>query len=153
MIDQQAMMLGYYEEHHCSQQWRGFLAALAEEFEDQLGTPELRGLMGRIGERFARATTLPTCETLDELTEAINTSWMTLDWGWVSIEDDADHLAIHHACAPLRSAFGEEGMNWAPAFLEGVYQHWFSVLGIDPALRVREVAGVNNGVLEFRLGR
>ncbi|MCY0387542.1 cellulose synthase [Robbsia sp. Bb-Pol-6] len=153
MVDQQAMMLGYYEEHQCSKQWRGFLLALAEEFEEQLGASELRGLMTRIGERFARATALPPCETLEQLTEAINETWVLLDWGWVTIEDDADYLAIRHACAPLRAAFGKGGAGWAPAFLEGVYQHWFSVLGIDPVLRVREAPGVDDGVLEFRLGR
>lgn len=153
MADQQAMMLAYYEEHQCSKQWRGFLLALAEEFEDQLGAPELRGLMTRIGERFARATALPPCETLEQLTEAINETWVLLDWGWVTIEDDADHLAIRHACAPLRAAFGKSGAAWAPAFLEGVYQHWFSVLGIDPVLRVREAGCGDDGMLEFRLGR
>jgi hypothetical protein len=152
MIDQQ-MMLAYYEEHRCSTQWRMFLSSMAEEFEEQLGTPDLRSLMSKIGERFARATTLPACETLDQLVDAINGIWGMLDWGLVSIGDDADYLSILHANAPLSAAFGPKALSWTPAFLEGVYQHWFSVLGIDPALRVREFAGAHEGMFEFRLSR
>jgi hypothetical protein len=153
MMDVGASMLAYYEEQQCSKQWRGFLGALADEFEDQLGEQKLRALMGRVGERFAIATTLPACETMDELNLVINDVWRELNWGWVVIEDDADHLVILHACAPLAGAFGREGLAWAPGFLEGVYQHWFSVLGIDPALRIREIPGSDDGVLTFRLGR
>jgi hypothetical protein len=153
MSDQQSIMLDYYEGHQCSTQWGSFLLAMAEEFEDQLGAPELRALMARIGERFARATSLPACETLDQLTDAINAVWSVLDWGQVGIADDADYLVISHACSPLRAAFGRHALAWTPAFLESVYQHWFSVLGIDPALRVREVASAHDGILEFRLGR
>ncbi|MGI4903545.1 MAG: cellulose biosynthesis protein BcsD [Janthinobacterium lividum] len=154
-MEQQQAMLEYFQVKHCSSQWRDFLGALGEEFENQLDLPELRALMARIGERFAPRSALGTCETLDELEAEINRIWFGLDWGWVAITDHGDHLGIAHYCAPLLTGFGGRSAAWIPAFLEGVYQHWFSTLGIDPALRVREDAQINPdaGILAFKLAR
>jgi hypothetical protein len=143
----------YYENRRCAPQWRDFLGALAEEFEGQLKTPQLRELLRNIGERFGRRHALVECHTLDDLEVAINSVWDELDWGCVQIDDAGDYLAVRHLCAPLRAAFGSPAMNWVPAYLEGVYQQWFNTLGVDPALRIREVPSDVEGALEFRLQR
>ena len=51
-----APTLNYLLDRTTSRQWRGFLAALAEEFQTQLGADELRQLMARIGQRFGAAS-------------------------------------------------------------------------------------------------
>jgi hypothetical protein len=156
MTDSQKSILSYYESRQCSSQWRGFLGVLAEEFEGQLGVPELRELMRRIGERFARRAALRACDTLQDLELAINAIWAAQDWGWVQVLDGADYLAIRHYCSPLRAAFGAESASWASAYLEGVYQQWFNALGVNASLqlRVREALQADaDGALEFRLAR
>ena len=152
----QKSILSYYENRQCSTQWRSFLGVLAEEFEGQLGVPELRELMRRIGERFARTAVLGACETVRDLEAAINSVWAARDWGWVQVFDGDDYLAIRHYCSPLRTAFGEASASWASGYLEGVYQQWFNALGVNASLqlRVREALQADaDGALEFRLAR
>lgn len=154
MMGTQEASLEYFQQHRCALQWRDFLGALAEEFDEQLQTPELRALASRIGERFARRLPLPHCETLEDLHHGINEVWSRLDWGWVEIGDAGDYIEIAHHCAPLTAALGEASRAWSPAFLEGVYQQWFNELGIDPALRVRQETSEEQGAsLWFRLAR
>ena len=52
--------------HHlqCSRQWRGFLAAQAEEFASALPPQELATLMARIGMRFAAEHPLSARDTV-----------------------------------------------------------------------------------------
>lgn len=151
MDDQQAS-LEYFSEQQCASQWRGFLSALAGEFTEQLPAEDLRALWRRIGERFAAATPLGDCQTLDDLEAAINRIWAQLNWGWVRIDDQGDALAIRHHCAPLRAAFGAQALPWSAGYLEGAYQSWFSSLGIDPGLHIRQAPEVLDA-LEFRLAR
>ncbi|RKP47840.1 cellulose synthase [Pararobbsia silviterrae] len=137
------------------------LRALADEFDTQLGVPELRALMSRIGARFARAKPLGPCATLDDVELALNRVWAALDWGWAEIADLSEHLSVRHFCAPLEGAFGANGAVWASAFLEGVYQRWFADLGAGDQLALRQVepppaidvGGVAKTYYEFQLAR
>jgi hypothetical protein len=144
-----ATLLDYYTRHHTSVQWRGFLTALADEFETQLDTSQLRVLMTRIGARFAASYPAANCTTLDDLSVFLNSVWSALDWGFVRLSEQSAYLSIEHACAPL-AAFGERAAAWAPAFLEGAYQYWLSELGAG-ALRLREAESGAPGIVEFRL--
>ena len=154
-------ILAYYGDRQVSSQWRDLLRAMADEFDTQLGVPELRALMGRIGERFAAGKPLGPCATLDDLELALNRVWSALDWGWVEIVDLSGHLAVRHYCAPLEAAFGAKAAIWASAFLEGAYQRWFLDLGAGERLAVRQVepsptldvGGVGHLFYEFRLAR
>lgn len=154
-------ILAYYGDRQVSAQWRDVLRALADEFDTQLGVPELRALMARIGERFARGKPLGACETLDDLELALNRVWSSLDWGWTELVDLSEHLAVRHFCAPLEAAFGARAALWASAFLEGAYQRWFFDLGAGERLALRqidsqpviEIGGVPHGFYEFRLAR
>lgn len=142
----------YLLERRISTQWRGVLAALADEFEAQIGRNELRQLMNRVGNRFAAAHPLPACDSTHELAAALNALWRETDWGFVELADDADYLSIVHYCAPL-PAFGESALAWTPAFLEGAYQYWLGVLGAD-GLAVKQAGEFDqNATIEFRLAR
>lgn len=146
-----APLLDYYTRHHASTQWRAFLTALAEEFETQLETAQLRELMARIGVRFADAHPAIACATLDDLASFFNKTWSSLDWGFVNLVEQSDYLAIEHFCAPL-AAFGTAGAIWTPAFLEGAYQRWLHALGAG-TLALQQVQTGNLHALEFRLAK
>jgi len=145
-------ILDYLLARQISPQWRGMLAALAEEFEAQIGHVELRQLMYRVGCRFAAAHTLPPCGSTADLANALNARWQEADWGYVELSDEPEYLRIAHCCAPLL-AFGASALSWTPAFLEGVYQTWLTALGAD-GLSVAQVGEFDErATLEFRLGR
>jgi Cellulose synthase subunit D len=146
-----ASLLDYYTRHQASTQWRGFLTALAEEFESQLDTVQLRQLMARIGVKFAGSHSPGACATLDELASFFNATWSSLDWGFVNLVERDEYLAIEHYCAPL-AAFGGNADAWTPAFLEGAYQHWLRELGAG-ALVLRQADSGDRRALEFRLAK
>jgi hypothetical protein len=144
----------YLSDRQCSRQWKSFLGALADEFSAQLDVGDLRALMHRVGVRFATQTVLERCQTVDDMQFAMSKIWVALDWGWVSVEEAADHLLITHNCAPLRAAFGPGALQWTPAFLEGVYQRWFQEQGSGTELVVVQHSQPDSaGCVEFRLGR
>jgi hypothetical protein len=145
-----ATLLDYYTRQQTSMQWRGFLTALAQEFETQLETSQLRQLMERIGVRFAASHPAVACTTLDDLASFFNATWSSLDWGFVHLIERDDYLAIRHFCAPL-AAFGEKAAVWAPAFLEGAYRHWLREMGAG-ALVLKQADTDDRHALEFRLG-
>lgn len=144
-----ATLLDYYTRHQTSAQWRGFLTALADEFDAQLDTAQLRVLMTRIGARFAANYPAANCTTLDDLSVFLNGVWSSLDWGFVRLTEQSAYLSIEHGCAPL-AAFGERAAAWTPAFLEGAYQHWLGELGAG-ALKLQEVDSAAPYICEFRL--
>ena len=144
-----ATLLDYYTRHQTSVQWHGFLTALAEEFETQIDTSQLRVLMSRIGARFAAKHPAGECTTLDDLAAFLNSIWSGLDWGFVRLAERDDYLSIEHSCAPL-AAFGERAAPWVSAFLEGAYQHWLRELGAG-SLALQEYQSANAHTYEFRL--
>ncbi|MBN8797846.1 MAG: hypothetical protein J0H45_00570 [Stenotrophomonas nitritireducens] len=50
-----AELLDGYRDRSCARQWRGFLQAMAAEFDQALPEEESARLMARIGQRFADA--------------------------------------------------------------------------------------------------
>ncbi|ARP79415.1 hypothetical protein CAL12_00305 [Bordetella genomosp. 8] len=147
----QGAELEYLHGRLCTPQWRDFLRAQAEEFRAHLSTDELRGLMHRIGARFAALYPLPACGSIAELRDAMNAAWKPLDWGLVELADQDDAaLLIEHLCSPLSAAFGPGELDWTPAFLEGVYQGWMSAAGAGDTLQVRlQHADPTTGSLRF----
>lgn len=147
--------LVYFSKQRCSAQWQVFLAAFANEFGQQIPVPELRVLMARLGTSMAQAISPPVGNTIAELEESINSIWFDMEWGWVSLEEKDDGLYILHHVAPLYGAFGEEALAWSPAILEGIYAHWFSLMGAGAELRIVQVfpAKTDNLLIVFRFGR
>jgi hypothetical protein len=150
MQDPMSTIVSYFAEQRPSAQWRDFLAALAEEFEIQFDTAQLRQLMARVGERFAAAHEVGPCGSLDVLAEALNAIWHEFDWGFVDLVETREHLTILHFCAPL-DAFGPNSSAWAPGFLEGAYRYWLRALGAGSALSLNQMQMENPLALEFHL--
>lgn len=147
--------LDYFTRQQRSTQWGAFLAAFASEFGQQIPVAELRVLMVRLGTSMAKGIAAPAGDTIAQLEDSINSIWFAMDWGWVSLVEKNDGLYIEHHAAPLLGAFGEEGLSWSSAILEGIYAHWLSTLGAGSELRISQVqpAAPDSLLLVFRFGR
>jgi len=148
-------ILSYYQRISCSAQWMEFNRAMAAELSAGLPADEIRQLFRRIGERVAQALPVARCDTLDQLSAGFNARWAAIDWGFASLDEDADFLRITHACSPLAQSFGAEAEDWAAGFFEGAYQDWFAAQGLPPGLSVRADASAPDASaqLVLRLGR
>jgi len=145
----------YIARRQISAQWQPFLTAFSIEFGQQIPIAELRVLMARLGKSMAEKLPMPAGNTIAALEESINAIWLEMDWGWVQLSEKNDGLFVEHHVAPLRTAFGEDALSWSPAILEGVYEHWFSVIGAGSQLQLTQVKtnGADNQLLVFRFGR
>ncbi len=145
-------LLDYYRQQACSRQWRGFLVALADEFDSALSSAELERLMSRIGERFGRAHPLPAVETLSDLQDAANAVWSSTDWGRVKFDEQAEQVRIQHAASPLSTVLGAR-VGWDTGFLEGVYRQWFRAAGMVSVLDIRCIHSDKTDVAIYTLSR
>lgn len=147
--------LVYFSRQRCSPQWQTFLSAFSTEFGQQIPVAELRVLMSRLGTSMAQTMTAPAGNTIAELAESINSIWFDMDWGWVRLIEKEDGLYIEHHVAPLHGAFGEDALAWSPAILEGIYAHWFSLMGAGTELQISQMqpAKPDNLLIVFRFGR
>ncbi|WP_186061268.1 cellulose biosynthesis protein BcsD [Burkholderia gladioli] len=137
-------------EQNLSSQWRGFLRALAEEFESQLSPDELRHLMFRVGCRYAGEHALAPCESTADLEHALNLHWASVRWGYVELSDQGSHLRIVHYGAPI-TAFGNGALAWMPAFLQGSYQTWLDAMGASQLTVVQSGSEDDGFAVEFLL--
>lgn len=147
--------LGYFSRQQCSVQWQSFLNAFAGEFGQQIPVAELRVLMSRLGVSMAQNMIAPAGVTMAELEQSINDIWFEMSWGWVSLIEKDSGLYIEHHVSPLQSAFGADALAWTPAILEGIYAHWFAMLGAGSDLQLTqfEPAQPDSMVIVFRFGR
>jgi hypothetical protein len=122
-----------------SPQWGPFLGVLGLEISAGLDAVAARRLMRRLGEGMAEQLPLPGSSVLLDLEAAMNSIWSRLHWGRVELNDAGQALQIVHHGAPLVAALGADSQAWAPALLEGVYEHWFRAAGAASRLRVRQV--------------
>lgn len=136
-MDTGATFIQYYERKSCSAQWLEFNRGLAAELSAGLPPEDLRQLFFRIGQRLAHAMPVPACNTLSDLQDHFNARWDGIDWGFTVLSEDADGVAITHACSPIAVAFGPESTDWSVGFFEGVYQAWFDSQRMPPSLRVQ----------------
>ena len=142
----------YAQRLQCRRQWRGFLAALSQEFAQALPAQDLSLLMARVGTRFAVEHPLIASDTVDALQSAMNQVWDGMDWGLVEIVPSAGGMEVHHRFSPLAAAFGPTEADWAVGFLLGVYQQWFDAAGAG-GMKVQAVAPLDSlGTAHLRLG-
>lgn len=153
MSDLEQQSLRYFTQRECDPQWQAFLSALSAELSEQLSLPELRGFFYAVGARMAAQSPVESGTSLNDMEQAFN-RWLSLrNWGFVKIEDRHNALEFLHSCAPLRAAFGEQGMVAAGAIIEGLYSAWLQQVGIEEQLELRQI-GVAEGIadtLRFRL--
>ena len=154
-MDIEENVFQYYERRACSAQWLAFNRGMAAELSAGLPPEDIRQLFFRIGRRVAEALPVAPCETLADLQSQFNAHWHGIDWGFSSLREEADCVAITHACSPIAMAFGPEATGWSTGFLEGVYQAWFDAQRMPPSLRVMAFEGgaPAGPVVELRLGR
>ena len=145
----------YLEDVQCSRQWQAVLALLADELQSQTDADELRAVMKRIGARLVAEWPAFGCDSLEELQGAVNAIWRDMNWGWVEMQDNGDHINLTHYASPLRAAFGDAAMQWTPALLEGVYGDLFGRLGADATLQLRQLPAEPDdaGDVRFIFGR
>lgn len=147
-----AELLDGYRERSCAKQWRGFLQAMAAEFDQALPSEESARLMARIGQRFADAHVLPPAATVEALQASVNAVWAECEWGWAVFEEYPDHLRIAHACSPLAVALARD-TDWQHGFLEGAYRHWLRGAGMLAVLDVRHLATESRDISIFTVAR
>lgn len=147
--------LAYYTKRQCSEQWRIFLTVLAEDLSEQMNAADRRQFMLNLGQRMAAKMPLPNVDSLVELESTINNLWLQMDWGYVTLSEQDNHLAIKHHCAPLHEAFGVSAMQWVPGLLQGVYSYWLKNLGADNGLGFEQfhAPGSDDDEIQFRLAR
>lgn len=145
-------LLDQYRVQACSPQWRGFILAMADEFAGALPDADVARLMARMGERFARAHTLPAADTLEALEAAANAVWASISWGTVTLRDGGTEVVIEHLAAPLTALLAHHA-GWNTSFLEGVYRAWFRKAGMLPALDLEPGPGSSADVSRYVLRR
>jgi hypothetical protein len=136
-MDTGATFIQYYERNSCSTQWLEFNRGMAAELSAGLPPEDLRQLFFRIGQRLANALPVAPCDTLGDLQDQFNARWEGIGWGFTVLSEEADGVAITHACSPIAMAFGPETTGWSVGFFEGVYQAWFDAQRMPPSLRVQ----------------
>jgi hypothetical protein len=138
----------------CAAQWRWFLQLLGREWALSADTPALRQRLLADGAHCAQVHALPAGTDLHGLEAAMNAVWSALQWGWVRVSDQGDHLRLDHHDAPLADAFGAELLDTTSALLEGCYAAWLRAAGAPPALVLRRSAApLPPQVLRFELAR
>lgn len=144
----------YFREQQVSLQWLPVLRALAAELESRESPEVLRSLFSAMGQRLASeaGAQLGDPDTLAELQQSLNDFWSQMNWGWVTLTEQAGSLEILHHAAPLAEAFGDEALVWSCGFLEGFYQATCQGLGAQASLSVQWVDMADEGsTLVFEL--
>ena len=145
--------LRYFMDGVREPRWGGFLRVLADELNDQMSVEEIRAFFYVLGKRLAEQAPLGDAESLEDLEAAANRYFKAHGWGWMRVRDVQTSLELVHACAPMRAAFGDGGMAWAGALLEGLYSAWLYELGAGEELTLRQIGDPEGVVdtLRFRL--
>ncbi|MDR5875987.1 cellulose biosynthesis protein BcsD [Halomonas sp. CUBES01] len=127
-----ATYLSYYTERHCSPQWNRFLALVFDELMTQTDREGASGFLRHIGSRLAAEWPLGEYETLEALELSINGALNQLDWGWVSIRPEGNHLSIQHVAFPVPGTTEhtlDKAFQAMSAVLEGLYTTWINEQG------------------------
>ncbi len=145
--------LQYFQSRASFSLWLPLLRSMADELNAQMPAEDLRSFFFAIGGRIAAADPLPVGTSLADLERSANDFFSRYGWGWVKIRDLHAALEFVHACAPLRQAFGDASMSWAPALFEGIYAAWLKRIGASSQLELHQVGGLEGSVdvMRFRL--
>lgn len=105
------------------------------------------------GRRFASERALVDVRTLADFEAHAQAVLSEQNWGWVEVRESQGAVDFVHGCLPIRVWFGEDAMQWAPGFFEGVHAEWMRQLGAGDRLDVREVIeeGQMQELFVFRL--
>lgn len=145
----------YFRGQMVQLQWHPFLRAMAAQMAQHADAQALHALFAGVGQRFAvdAKDFFADIHALTQLQEGLNDFWGRMQWGWVTLREEAGCVEISHYAAPLAEAFGDECLQWSVGFLEGFYQSVFGILGATESMTVRARDHLDDGLhLRFRLG-
>lgn len=151
MFDVEQGSLDYFLGRPVEPRWAGFLTVLAEELAAQMPATELRSFFGVLGRRWAQKYPLPASGDLKQLEASINSAFSACEWGWVYVRDLGNCIEFLHSCAPLRTAFGANALEWTPGFLEGLYEQWLQDHGAGKGLVLKQAGRVQGPADTLRL--
>lgn len=120
-------------------QWATFLSLLGNELASQLTPEELRQLLVRLGSRFAETNPLGPCEDVPALQNAFNRVWGPMQWGYATVSDLGQHLAVTHRACPLPAALQWDA-ELVGGYLEGAYGVWLHAAGAPAELVLKQQA-------------
>lgn len=128
--------LRYFEQQHCSRQWRLVLTSLA----DSLATlaPELQqDVLHRTGTQMADSLDVDVQPSLAALSQKINAFWHELDWGYVEIAIKQEQLYIEHYHCPVPfGRYDSHAYVLLTHVLEGFYSQVLWAQGGDAHAKV-----------------
>lgn len=142
--------LRYFEQQHCSKQWRLVIASLGEVLATV--DAELRqSLMQRTGQQMAQSLSLPVQQSLAALNQQLNEFWFDLDWGYVEIglRQDALYLEHHHCPVPFGRCDSHAYVALSQ-LLEGFYSYILEQQGGDTSAKVVFVQAGNPMVFGYK---
>ncbi|MDO9454011.1 MAG: cellulose biosynthesis protein BcsD [Stagnimonas sp.] len=153
MLDVEQGSLNYFLSRPADGRWSGILRALSEELTAQMSAAEIRAFFAVLGRRWARTMPLAKGGDLKDFESAANAALASVDWGWVRVRDLGSSVEFKHSCAPLRSAFGADALDWASGLLEGLYEEWLREQGADRTLVLRQMGSAEGAAdtVRFRL--
>lgn len=122
-----------------SPQWADFLGLVSGALRAQLDPGEYRQFLVRLGEEFASQHPLPACTGLNQLSDAMNSVWAPMRWGYTAVSDQGRRLEVIHRACPLPAAL-QIDVDVAGGFLEGVYSVWLKVAGASDELVLTQMA-------------
>jgi hypothetical protein len=150
-----AASLAWMARRGVAPQWRAFLRALVETLDTNLAPESRDSLLRAVGARLAGTAPLPPCDSLEDLSAAMNRALLGWDWGHVAVTADgaASALYLTHRCAPAVGCEGDAEGAWIGAVLEGLFTAWIAGQpGADSSLPARVTAAAA-GRIELRYGR
>lgn len=128
--------LAYLAKQRGSAQGLPMLQALVGEMFDSAGEHDGCSFMRHVGRRLAAELGAPDVSTLEELELAINSRWIGMDWGWITLTTDGKSLTLIHGAYPGAGAGSAQWQSAMAALLEGLYEAWLVVLGEGATLKV-----------------
>lgn len=132
----EARSLAYLAKQRGSAQGLPMLQALVGEMFDSAGEHDGCSFMRHVGRRLASELGTPSASTLEELEQDINSRWMGMDWGWITLATDGKSLTLTHGSYPGAGGSSSQWQSAMAALLEGLYEAWLVVLGEGASLRV-----------------
>ncbi len=125
--------LRYYQNGHCSVQWRGFLGALFTGLAKGSGVDTLLVSFRSLGRDMARQMPVTEQDTLEGLEAAINAYWAAMDWGWCRLLAVDGVINIVHGAWPRVPCEQPDLAGKAiAAVVSGAYQRWLEEQGGAP---------------------
>ncbi|WP_417760653.1 cellulose biosynthesis protein BcsD [Shewanella sp.] len=128
--------LRYFEQQHCSKQWRLVIASLGDALAN-LDVALRQQVLHSTGQQMAQSLSLTVQPSLAALNQQLNDFWFDLDWGYVDIGLRQDALYLeHHHCPVSFGRYDSHAYVALSQLLEGFYSYILEQQGGDSSAKV-----------------